>query len=307
MGSRICEYGVLDPLKRGQPQAGGSLCLISPVPQGGRQRRVIFGRGVGMASMAAAGCTAPARAQAAAPVARVSVRPLGGVPALPRGSFLGGPLRMGPMVGASDTRMPKVALKVQAVAGEVMVDVDKPLGLRLAESRSANGGLVVKSASGNAAKAGIKSGDTVIYTSSYFGDELWPADNITFSRSALARCPSPVTIVFVRGENTAANVKRLPKRKAPPRFGRKLSPGQLELATHICVDCGYVYCQRKPFSELDPDWRCPQCNAPIKRFALYDKKTGRAKGGAVGDAGTLATLIGGLVGVGILAYVGLQF
>lgn len=43
----------------------------------------------------------------------------------------------------------------------------------LDQSRSPKGGLKVKSASGNAAKAGIAAGDTVIYTSSFFGDELW--------------------------------------------------------------------------------------------------------------------------------------
>lgn len=53
------------------------------------------------------------------------------------------------------------------------VDVDKPLGLKLAQSNAAGGGIVVKSASGNASKAGIESGDTIIYCSSYFGDELW--------------------------------------------------------------------------------------------------------------------------------------
>jgi hypothetical protein len=46
----------------------------------------------------------------------------------------------------------------------------------------------------------------------------------------------------VKGENTKVNVKRLPKKPAPPRFGRKLTEGQKALATHICVDCGYVYC-----------------------------------------------------------------
>lgn len=39
----------------------------------------------------------------------------------------------------------------------------------------------------------------------------------------------------VRGENDKVNVKRLPKRPAPPRFGRKLTARQRELATHICV------------------------------------------------------------------------
>ena len=45
----------------------------------------------------------------------------------------------------------------------------------------------------------------------------------------------------VKGENKDFNVKRLNKRPMPPRFGRKLSPKQMELASHICLDCGYVY------------------------------------------------------------------
>ena len=39
-------------------------------------------------------------------------------------------------------------------------------------------------------------------------------------------------------------VKRLPKKPAPKRFGRKLTAAQKELATHICVDCGWIYAQR---------------------------------------------------------------
>lgn len=39
----------------------------------------------------------------------------------------------------------------------------------------------------------------------------------------------------VKGENTNVNVKRLPKKPAPPRFGRKLTARQSELASHICV------------------------------------------------------------------------
>jgi len=39
----------------------------------------------------------------------------------------------------------------------------------------------------------------------------------------------------VKGENEKINVKRLPKKPAPPRFGRKLTARQRELATHICV------------------------------------------------------------------------
>ena len=51
--------------------------------------------------------------------------------------------------------------------------------------------------SGNAAKSGISAGDTVVYTSSFFGDELWPSDALSFTQSALKAAPSPVTLVFV--------------------------------------------------------------------------------------------------------------
>ena len=65
------------------------------------------------------------------------------------------------------------------------VDLDKPYGLDLKQSPVNGGGLEVKSASGNAAKAGIQPGDHVIYTSSFFGDELWPADKLGFTQSAI--------------------------------------------------------------------------------------------------------------------------
>ena len=52
--------------------------------------------------------------------------------------------------------------------------------------------------SGNAAKSGIKVGDTVVYASSFFGEELWPADSVTFVNTALNRAPSPVYIQYVR-------------------------------------------------------------------------------------------------------------
>eukprot|EP00884_Botryococcus_braunii_P018887 jgi/Botrbrau1/5682/Bobra.0071s0020.2 len=164
---------------------------------------------------------------------------------------------------------------VSPVAQQVQVEVDKPLGLQLGPSTSSGGGLVVKSSKGNSAKAGIKEGDTVIYTSSFFGDELWPSDDLQFTRSALAAAPSPVVITFVRGENTSVNVKRLPKKPAPKRFGRKLTAAQQQLATHICVDCGYIYCDPKPFQELGNEYRCPQCRAPKKRFVTYDAATGK--------------------------------
>lgn len=51
-------------------------------------------------------------------------------------------------------------------------------------------------------------------------------------------------VAQVKGENTEVQVKRLPKKPMPPRFGRKLTAAQKELATHICVDCGWIYCAK---------------------------------------------------------------
>lgn len=204
-----------------------------------------------------------------------------------------------PAVVRLNNRRPDVKVKA---AGEIQVDIDKPLGLQLAESTAPGGGLVVKSASGNAAAAGIKPGDTVIYTSSFFGDELWPADKVGFVNQSIKACPSPVCIVYVKGENTKVNVKRLPKRPAPPRFGRKLTASQKALATHICVDCGYVYCDKEPFEELPGNYRCPQCKAPKRRFVPYDAASGKGRGFAEGDLGTYATVVGGLITIVILAY-----
>lgn len=99
-------------------------------------------------------------------------------------------------------------------------------------------------------------------------------------------------------------VKRLPKKAAPARFGRKLTATQKERATHICVDCGYIYSDKTPFEQTDPDYQCPQCRAPKKRFAAYDAETGKKVGGTSQDLATLLTVTLGLLGVGVLAYLG---
>lgn len=41
----------------------------------------------------------------------------------------------------------------------------------------------------------------------------------------------------------------------------------------ICVDCGYIYKpgRKVKFEDLPSTWKCPQCNAPKRRFA---KKAG---------------------------------
>lgn len=58
----------------------------------------------------------------------------------------------------------------------------------------------------------------MIYTSSFFGDELWPSDKLGFTRSALANAPSPVSISLLF---------KLPRLR---RVQHALSPGHLHSA-----------------------------------------------------------------------------
>ncbi|KAK9787857.1 hypothetical protein WJX73_000120 [Symbiochloris irregularis] len=216
----------------------------------------------------------------------------------------GCPLQQSPLRAKRSSQQLAARALLGTGTKQYTVDVDKPIGLKLKENKNEAGGLIVTDVSGNAAKEGIERGDTVIYTSSFFGDELWPCDSINFTRTALARAPSPVAIVFVKGTNDSVNVRRLPKKPAPPKFGRALTPQQRELATHICLDCGYVYSQKKPFDEQSQDYRCPQCQAPKKRFAAYDAESGKAKGGSLLSPATIGIVVGGLVVLAALLYVG---
>ena len=189
------------------------------------------------------------------------------------------------------------------VKGEQLFTVDKPIGMTL---EAGNGGQGVKvgfvNPMGNAGKAGIKPGDTIIYTSSFFGDELWPADKVGFTRSAIQACPTAIDFVVLRGAAAdSVNVKRLPKRPAPPKFGRKLSAAEKARASHICIDCGYIYTQPKAFADLPSSYRCPQCQATKKRFTEYDAETGKYKKGAELPVGTLA---GVALGVGLIGFLG---
>merc|ERR1711977_789374 len=116
-------------------------------------------------------------------------------------------------------------------------------------------------------------------------------------------CPSPCVIVYVKGANETVNVKNLSPKPAPRRFGRKLTAEQKTLATHICIDCGWIYCEKTPFAQQTGDFICPQCNAPKKRFAQFDPNSGKIYGAEGAQLGTIATVVGGLVGLGALAYV----
>ncbi|XP_028805716.1 uncharacterized protein LOC114760609 isoform X2 [Neltuma alba] len=201
-------------------------------------------------------------------------------------------------------RGPEIAARAAGAAKTIEVEVDKPLGLTLGQK--SGGGVVITGVDGdgNAAKAGLKAGDQVLYTSSFYGDELWPADKLGFTKTAIQAKPDSVYFVVSRGADV--DVKRLPKRPAPPRFGRKLSEAQKARATHICLDCGYIYTLQKPFDEQPDTYICPQCQAPKKRFARYDVNTGRAIGGGLPPIGVIIGLVAGIGAVGALLVYGLQ-
>lgn len=198
----------------------------------------------------------------------------------------------------------QIKARTTGASKTIEVEVDKPLGLTLGQKPG--GGVVITAVDGggNAAKAGLKSGDQVLYTSSFFGDELWPADKLGFTKTAIQAKPDSVYFVVSRGAEV--DVKKLPKRPAPPRFGRKLTEAQKARATHICLDCGFIYTLPKSFEEQPDDYACPQCRAPKKRFARYDVNTGKAIGGALPPIGVIIGLVAGIGAVGALLVYGLQ-
>ncbi|KAL2921519.1 Protein MET1 chloroplastic [Bienertia sinuspersici] len=161
----------------------------------------------------------------------------------------------------------EIRARTTGAAKTIEVEVDKPLGLTLGQKPGGGVLITAVDGGGNAAKAGLKSGDQVLYTSSFFGDELWPADKLGFTKTAIQAKPDSVYFVVNRG-GADVDVKKLPKRPAPPRFGRKLTPK--------------------------------------KRFARYDVNTGKAVGGNLPPIGVIIGLLAGVGAVGALLVYGLQ-
>ncbi|MED6204549.1 hypothetical protein PIB30_010100 [Stylosanthes scabra] len=129
-----------------------------------------------------------------------------------------------PSSSISTRRRLDITARTAGASKQIEVEVDKPLGLTLGQKPG--GGVLITGieGGGNAARAGLKVGDQVLYTSSFFGDELWPADKLGFTKTAIQAKPDSVYFVVSRGAEV--DVKRLPKRPAPPAFGRKLTEAQ---------------------------------------------------------------------------------
>ncbi|KAG5061596.1 Protein MET1, chloroplastic [Glycine max] len=191
----------------------------------------------------------------------------------------------------------EITARTAGASKTIEVEVDKPLGLTLGQK--SGGGVVITAVDGggNAARAGLKAGDQVLYTSSFFGDELWPADKLGFTKTAIQAKPDSVYFV----------VSRL-KMILCPFYNQLLIKGtsMQARATHICLDCGYIYTLQKPFDEQPDTYGCPQCQAPKKRFARYDVNTGKAIGGGLPPIGVIIGLLAGVGAVGALLVYGLQ-
>lgn len=204
-------------------------------------------------------------------------------------------------VGSATTR----AFKVRA--GDVTVEVVKPLGMKIGRGPDIDGRQTVEVKfvvpGGNASKAGVKMGDQIMYHSSFFGDELWAADKASFAQTSINACPNSVDFVLNRGAKRKPNRDKKP---APPKFGRKLNASQKATATHMCVDCGYVYTQKKSFDDQPDGYACPQCNAPKSRFAEYDAETGQIKSNVATPAIVTALTVSMLGIVGYLTVTGLD-
>lgn len=186
---------------------------------------------------------------------------------------------------------------VTAAANEKLIAVDKPLGLTLKKGPAGGVYIDLVIPGGNASKAGIKSGQQVLYTSSFFGDELWRAEKLDFVKTTINAKANSVDFVISTSKEAIPPKSLSAKRAAEAEIGRKLSAKQMELATHICVDCGFIYAQATPFESL-PQYICPQCQAPKKRFATYDPVTGK-----VGKTGAnVSQFISVVLGLAVVAY-----
>lgn len=163
----------------------------------------------------------------------------------------------------------------------------KPTGVQFKDTKD---GIVVSKVDRNADPK-IRVGDKLLAVSASFGGEVWPAKSYQQSMFALS---TRVGQVYMKLESTGGR-----------SFGKV--PNQ-PVAQHVCLDCGWIYNQMpdsQTFQQLPSNFVCPQCQSSKNRFAKVNMATGKAETGLdVQSIGIAATVIGGLVGVGLIAYIG---
>lgn len=68
----------------------------------------------------------------------------------------------------------------------------------------------------------------------------------------------------------------MPKRRTAFRTGERPQGPTLCWATPLAPPSPpQIYSDETPFDEMPSDYRCPQCNAPKRRFARFDVETGK--------------------------------
>ncbi|KAF2306638.1 hypothetical protein GH714_019989 [Hevea brasiliensis] len=205
----------------------------------------------------------------------------------------------------------QITARTAGASKTIEVDVDKPLGLTLGQK--SGGGVVITAVDGggNAAKAGLKAGDQVLYTSSFFGDELWPADKLGFTKTAIQAKPDSVYFIvnsslsfYCFHIGAEVDVKKLTKRPAPPRFGRKLTEAQKAMQAFSQFSFALLQCS---MLECSTGYICMSTmHSTQKRFARYDVNTGKAIGGGLPPVAVIIGLVAGVGAVGALLAYGLQ-
>lgn len=169
-----------------------------------------------------------------------------------------------------------------------VVEQPKPIGVSFQDK--GKDGIFVKGVTRDADPK-IKVGDKLVAVSASFGGEIWPAKSYQQTMFALN---TRIGLVYMKFESTG-RVQR----------GAANQP----LAQHVCLDCGWIYNQMPndaTFQELPRSFICPQCQAGKRRFARKNMETGDIENKVdIITIGTYATVVGGLVGIGLLTYIAL--
>lgn len=200
----------------------------------------------------------------------------GGQPALPQ--------RTGVVVGATVKK------------GQVFeVTQPKPIGVNF--KKGADGGIYVSRVDKRADER-IQVGDKLLAVSASFGSEVWPAKEYQQTMMAIN---TRVGQVYMKLESVGGGKASI------FGFGKKDVGPTTE---YVCLDCGWVYRENKgteAFKDLSIDFVCPQCSSTKNRFARKNPETGELeKQFDIVALGTTVTVVGGLVGVVVLAYLALN-
>lgn len=176
------------------------------------------------------------------------------------------------------------------------VEQPKPTGVQFKEKA---GGIFVSKVDRNADPR-IKVGDKLLVVSASFGGEKWPAKSYQQSMFALS---TRVGLVYMKLESLGK------QGGGGGVFGGRAA--NQPVGQYICLDCGWLYnefADGKTFQQEPGSFVCPQCQSSKNRFRKKNMETGEIEQGGIDpiQLGIYATVIGGLVGLAVLFYVGLN-